>query len=92
MLGWDWYGFHEECARTHSAKCVFLHPVGSTGHVVHFMRPGPEMLTHYFLCSGGTGRIPEKARWETLHKTCFFQCSGFYGSCCAFVCVWDAKY
>jgi hypothetical protein len=35
MLGWDWYGFNEKRFRTHYAKLVFLHPVGSVGHVVH---------------------------------------------------------
>jgi hypothetical protein len=67
-------------ARTHSVNCVFLHPVGSTGHVLHFMRPRPKKLTHYFLCSGGTGRIPQKARRETLHQTCFLHAVGSMGA------------
>jgi hypothetical protein len=35
MVRWDWYGFHKNYDGTHYAKRVFLHPVGSVGHVVH---------------------------------------------------------
>jgi hypothetical protein len=33
MLRWDWYKFDKEHAGTHYTKLVFLHPVGSAGHV-----------------------------------------------------------
>jgi hypothetical protein len=52
---WDRYGFHKKRVRTRDAKIVFLHQLGSTGHVVHPMCPRHETSTHYFSCSGGTG-------------------------------------
>jgi hypothetical protein len=35
MLEWNWYRFHKKCARRCYTELVFLHPVGSIGHVVH---------------------------------------------------------
>jgi hypothetical protein len=35
MLGWDQFEFNEKCTKTRYAEFVFLHPMGSTGHVVH---------------------------------------------------------
>jgi hypothetical protein len=35
VLEWDLYGFHKKRTQTRYVKLVFLHPVGSTGHVVH---------------------------------------------------------
>jgi hypothetical protein len=34
MLGCAWCSFHKKCAGTHYVELVFLHPVGSAGHVV----------------------------------------------------------
>jgi hypothetical protein len=36
MAEWDCYGYEKKRAGTHYAELVFLHPVGSAGHVVHF--------------------------------------------------------
>jgi hypothetical protein len=36
MLDWDLHGFHKKRAGTRCAELVFLHLVGSMGHVVHF--------------------------------------------------------
>jgi hypothetical protein len=35
MLGWYQYGFDKRHVRTCYTKLVFLHPMGSVGHVVH---------------------------------------------------------
>jgi hypothetical protein len=55
MLGWERYGFNKKHFGTSYHKLVFLHPVGSAGHVVHSDASGREMSMHYFSCSGGAG-------------------------------------
>jgi hypothetical protein len=35
MLWWDQYGFDKKRFRSHYAELVFLHPLGSVGHLVH---------------------------------------------------------
>jgi hypothetical protein len=36
MLRWDRYSFDKKHFRTRYVELLFLHPVGSAGHVVHF--------------------------------------------------------
>jgi hypothetical protein len=44
MLGWaqrgSHKGFHKKHANTCDAELVFLHPVGSVGHTMHFGATG----------------------------------------------------
>jgi hypothetical protein len=41
MLGWARCGFHIKHVESHYADLVFLHPVGSVGHVVRSGASGP---------------------------------------------------
>jgi hypothetical protein len=49
--------FPKKCGGTRYAELVFLHPMGSTGQVVHSAMSGQEKSTHSFLCSGGLGAV-----------------------------------
>jgi hypothetical protein len=79
MLGWYRYRFHEKHTGTRYVELVFLHPVGSTGHVVHSAHPGCETSEHYFSCLGGSGMDSKKAQWNTLRRTCVFTSGGICG-------------
>jgi hypothetical protein len=59
MNGWDKYEFHKRRAATRYAKFVFLHPVGSTGNVVHFGAYGVRIVNGLFFKLGvGPVRFP----------------------------------
>jgi hypothetical protein len=50
MLGWAHSVFHKKRARTHYAKLVFLHMVGSVGYVVHSDASAPRNIqTPFFM-------------------------------------------
>jgi hypothetical protein len=71
MLGWERYGFHKKRARKRYTKLVFLHAVGSAGHVVHSNASGTsnnEAL--FFYAQVGLVRIPQKG----IGKHCAFRC------------------
>jgi hypothetical protein len=48
MLRWAQCGSHNKRAKTRYAELVFLHPVGSVGHVVHFGASGPGNVDSLF--------------------------------------------
>jgi hypothetical protein len=60
-LGWDQCGFHKKRVGTRYAELVFLHMLGTAGHVVHSGVFVCEMSMHYFSCSGGTGTKSTKS-------------------------------
>jgi hypothetical protein len=74
--GWDQSGFHKKCTGTRYAELVFLHPLGSVSHIVHSCVCGREMSTCYFYARVGPVRIPQKAHWDTLRRSCVFTSSG----------------
>jgi hypothetical protein len=49
MLRWDRYGFHKSHAGTRYAELVFLHPVGSAGHIMHSAASEAQIVKPLFL-------------------------------------------
>jgi hypothetical protein len=56
------------------------------------VHPGHETVKHYFPAPMGPTRFPQKARRDTLRRTCVFPSGGICGSHSAFRCVWDVKH
>jgi hypothetical protein len=54
MLGWDRYRFDKKRVGTCYTELVLLHPVGSTGHVLHSVAYGIPNVNALFSYSGGT--------------------------------------
>jgi hypothetical protein len=52
MLRWARSGFHKKRARTHYVELVFLHLVGTAGHVVHSGASGPRNIDALFFIFG----------------------------------------
>jgi hypothetical protein len=52
MLKWARCCFHKKCAGTRYIKLVFLHLVGSTGHVVHSGVYGVQNIDKLFFMLG----------------------------------------
>jgi hypothetical protein len=52
ILEWDRYGFHKNSIGTSYVELMFLHPVGSAGHVVHFGASGSRNVNALFFMLG----------------------------------------
>jgi hypothetical protein len=82
MLVWAGCGFHNKHVGTHYAKLVFLHLIGSAGHVVPFQCiRGVKRGRTIFHARVGSMRIRQDVRRDTLWRTCVFQYGGICGSC-----------
>jgi hypothetical protein len=79
MLWWDWHGYDKKHTGTCYAELVFLHPIGSVGHVLHFGAFGARNIDVLFF-------MLEWARYG-FYKKCvlFFMLEwaryGFYKKC-----------
>jgi hypothetical protein len=88
MLGWDQYGFDKKRAGTRYAELVFLHPVGSVGHVVHSGAFGAlNVDALFFMLVWDQYEFDKKVRRDTLRRTCVFASGGICGSRSAFPCI-----
>jgi hypothetical protein len=72
MLRWDRCGFHKKRAGRRYDQLVFLHLVGSTGHIVHSGVTGRVMSMHYFLSSGELDAVSIKKRSQTRYAELVF--------------------
>jgi hypothetical protein len=72
MLGWDWYGHDKTCAGSGFTEIVFLHPVGTAGHVVHSVASEVRNVDATFHARVGLVRIQQRAHQVKLHQNCVF--------------------
>jgi hypothetical protein len=70
--GGDWYGFHKKRDGTHYGKLVFLHPVGSVGHVVHLGASGAPNVNALFFKLGWDRYGFHKKHIETQYDELVF--------------------
>jgi hypothetical protein len=52
LLGWAHFRYHKKHAGTRYAELLFLHPVGSTGHVVRSSASVVQNVNALFLMLG----------------------------------------
>jgi hypothetical protein len=91
ILRWDQHGFDRKRIGRCYTELVFLHPIGSAGHVVHSGTSGHETSTHYFSCSGETGTDATIMAPRHVTLNCVFASGGICGSRSALWCVRVAK-
>jgi hypothetical protein len=80
MLRWARCRFHKKRDGTRYAELVFLHLVGSAGHVVHNNASGVRIVDALiFHACVGLVQFPQKARRDRLSRTCVFHPVGSVG-------------
>jgi hypothetical protein len=67
MLGWNQYGFDKKRVGTRYAEPMFLHPPGSTGHVVHSSASRLQNLDALFFMLGWDRYRFDKKRIGTCY-------------------------
>jgi hypothetical protein len=91
ILGWYRFGFQKKCNETYYAEVVFLHSVGSTGHVVYCSASGaPNVDALFFLLGWDLYGFHQK-RDGTRYTKLVFSSGGICGSCSIFQGIRDAK-
>jgi hypothetical protein len=80
MVGWDWCGFDQKRIRKRYAKLVFLHPVGSASHIMHFGGSGARSIDVLFFMLGWDRYGYDKKRVVTHYAVLVF--SHPVGSAC----------
>jgi hypothetical protein len=91
ILRWDQYGFDKKRIGRRYTELVFLHPIGSVGHVAHSGTSGHETSTQYFSCSGETGMDATIMAPRHVTPNCVFASGWISGSRSAFRCVHVVK-
>jgi hypothetical protein len=85
MLRCVWCSLHNKQARTRYAELVFLHPVRSVGHEVHFSAQGAQNVDAQFSLLGWALCNFQKKHTGTRYtELLFFASGGIYGSRSAF--------
>jgi hypothetical protein len=92
MLGRARCGFHKKCVGTRYTKLLFLHQVGSTGHIVQSDASRPRNIdTLFFMLLWAQWSFPKKHD-DKLRRTCVFASGGICGSPSVFRSMWAGEH
>jgi hypothetical protein len=90
--GGDWYGFHKKQVGTHYVKLVFLHPVGSMGHIVRSGVSRVRNIDPLFFILSGPGAVSIKSKLGQVMQNLWFWIRwDLGGPHTAFRWVWSGK-
>jgi hypothetical protein len=92
MLGWDRYGFDEKCVGARYTEVVFLHPMGSAGHIVHSAASMERnMIARFFMLGWDRYRFNKKCVGRCYNELVFLHPVGSAGNVGHLVCLVGAK-